>query len=440
MFRAIAGSLLLGSSALWALTLDVRELEVTDCFVEQSVQIRYFVNESNQLCEEEGGGEFVLDDTLFWVRDGKLFASGSGDILGSIVDASGERQLALYSEIDGYSTRLDISSQFTLIPEGLNDHGWTIASYQDREGITHGILWTPETGAKYLAQFRPTAINNLGIIAGTNGTTALIWEDGQLSDLSEALQGSTSTSIVVITEVISIDDDNRMIARGFTAAGEQQMVRVAQRSDTTLDDPLRYLVTLNSHGSRMDEAFTLPSNVDVMVPHPSGLDTPYLLLSPPGGQTFEEMLYTDGEGEIPVPSSGGWHVYKSGEKMQNMLLCPWSGSDETQQEYDKWSKWVPKADLSYVKRDAQGRWPKFAIVPARDSEKQMLAHRGQPKFKVKVFGHTTLKSVLQELKRQYPAQPIVFAPLACNYQANVENESVSIGGGSTSDIRSLFNP
>lgn len=438
MFRAIAGSFLLGSSALWALTLDVRELEVADCFVEQSPQIRYFVNESNQLCEGEDKGELVLDDRFAWVRESKLFANGGGDILGSIADASGNHKLALYSELDGFATYLDISFPYTLVPEGLNDHGWTIASYQDREGITHGILWTPETGAQYLAQFRPTAVNNLGIIAGTNGSTALIWEDGQLSDLSEALQGSTSTSIVVITEVISIDDDNRMIASGITAAGEQQIVRITQRSNAALDDPLRYLVTLNSHGSQMDEAFILPSNVYVMVPHPSGLDQPYVLLSPPGDKTFEEMLYTQSASEIPVPSSGGWHVYRPGQKMRNMLLCPWSGSNATQEEYDRWSKWVPKVDLGYVKRDAQGRWPKFAAVPARDAEKQMLAHQGQTKLKVKVFGHTTLKSVLQELKRQYPAQPIVLAPFACNHRANVENETVSMGGGSSSDIRSLF--
>jgi hypothetical protein len=190
--------------------------------------------------------------------------------------------------------------------------------------------------------------------------------------------------------------------------------------------PTRYLVTLNAHGAYSDERFILPVNVYVLVPHPDGFDAPYALSSPSNGLTFEEILYRQSPDVIPQSSSGGWHVYKPGEVIRNVRFRPWSMSSDTSIEYDSWIRTVPPSEKSLVGKAADGKIPDFAFVRARDSKGQALSYMGIPKFKVKVFGSTDLRSVTNRLHQQTQVGPIILIPFTCNDSALARNPAIAI--------------
>lgn len=200
---------------------------------------------------------------------------------------------------------------------------------------------------------------------------------------------------------------------------------------TALSDPLRYLITLNAHGAYSTETFTLPADTYVLVPHPMGFDAPYLLASPPNHVTFEEMLYSQPAGRIPLPSSGGWHLYRPGDAVRNIRFSPWSGSSDPTQEYKSWIQDVPEQDIAAVVRDAEEGIPAFMLVSARDSHKQIITYRGSPRRKVKVFGPSDLRSVIQSLRAQVPTGPVVLAPFTCNDARSASNVAITIDASRT---------
>lgn len=205
-----------------------------------------------------------------------------------------------------------------------------------------------------------------------------------------------------------------------------------------LSDPLRYLVTLNAHGAHSTKTFTLPADTYVLVPHPMGFDVPYLLASPPDHVTFEEMLYSQPAGRIPLPSSGGWHLYRPGDAVRNIRLSPWSGSSDPTSEYASWVQGVPEQDIADVVRDAEERIPAFALVPVRDSHKQVVTYRGAPRRKVNVFGPSDLRSVIQGLTAQLPIGPVVLAPFTCNAAPSASNIAITIDAARTGALPRLI--
>jgi hypothetical protein len=211
----------------------------------------------------------------------------------------------------------------------------------------------------------------------------------------------------------------------------------SKSTSTAVGDPLQHLVTLNSHGTYSTETFTLPADVYVLVPHPLGFEVPYMLSSPPDRITFEEMLYRQPPGRIPRPSSGGWHVYKPGDVIRNTKFDPWSGSSDTGQEYESWTQSVPKEDRAYIVAGPEGKIPAFALVPARDSRKQVLVYRGIPKMKVKVFGPTDLETVIRRLRTRIPVSPIVLIPFTCNNRASVDNVAIDVDLSATDAFPSM---
>ena len=195
--------------------------------------------------------------------------------------------------------------------------------------------------------------------------------------------------------------------------------------------PLQHLFTLNSHGTYSEETFALPADVYVLVPHPMGLDVPYTLNSPPDHVTFEEMLYQQPAGLIPLPSSGAWHLYKPGDVIRNLSLRPWSRSSDTRQEYDSWVQGVPSEDRAYVVTDARGTIPELALVPARGSTRKAIEYEGIRKLKVKIFGPTTLDNVVRQVQRQTSMRPIILAPFTCNDKPATDGIAINIDSSRT---------
>ena len=59
------------------------------------------------------------------------------------------------------------------------------------------------------------------------------------------------------------------------------------------------------------------------------------------------------------------------------------------------------------------------------------------KKKVKVFGNTNLREVVEKLRQENKEKPIVLIPFACN-AASHENASVKCDGISLMDMQALF--
>jgi hypothetical protein len=159
-----------------------------------------------------------------------------------------------------------------------------------------------------------------------------------------------------------------------------------------------------------------------------------MLSSPPSGLTFEEVLYQQPPGQIPRSSGGDWRVYKPGESIRNVKFQPWSRSSDSSLEYESWIRNVPAGDGLLVRRDAGGRIPPFAFVRARDSRSRALGYEGIPKFKVKIFGPTDLKSVTDELHRQASPEPVVLIPFSCNDGSPARGPVIDIDVSRTVDF------
>ena len=188
-----------------------------------------------------------------------------------------------------------------------------------------------------------------------------------------------------------------------------------ERNNNSEFDPFSSLVTINCHGLRMNENFRLQNHVYVLVPHPQGLEASFLLDSPPGNISFEELIYNQGDGNLPESSAGNWFLYRPGELIRNIAFNPWSLNKNTRIEYNNWVKRVPKDDLAYVEASEKSI-PRFAIVPARSSNGSLLYYKGQLKTKVKVFGTTSLSEILGYLLNLNHS--VVLIPFTCNQGEN----------------------
>jgi len=231
---------------------------------------------------------------------------------------------------------------------------------------------------------------------------------------------------------------------------------VSAEKPTVITEPLEHLVTLNSHGAFSNETFKLPPNVYVLAPDPKGFDTPYTLSSPSG--TFEEMIYgseqqPNSASQFPKPSSGGWKLYKPGEQVRNVHFSPWSGANNTEEEYRIWQQRLGKnaePDSKAAGIVDPKNVPKFALVNARDRHNEQVKYGNVDKQKVKVFGQTNLNDVVTELsKKNKPKpgeklKPIILVPFTCNYdphKGSKGNASIHCHENdpkNTSDITTLF--
>lgn len=221
-------------------------------------------------------------------------------------------------------------------------------------------------------------------------------------------------------------------------ATDHEREDVSPMDEAILLDPLEHVVTLNGHGTFAHDTFVAPEAVFVLAPHPEGFDQPYGLGSPPNDVSFEEMIFVNGPDRFPVPSSDGWRLYRPMDAIPNVVLGPWSGSKDRDEEHARWLDRVPAADADYVRRDEEGRLPAFATVPARTSTGDVATYRGRPRLKVKVFGPTDMETVVTELARtSAPGEPVVFIPFTCNL-APSGNETISITGARTGDLRASF--
>ena len=288
------------------------------------------------------------------------------------------------------------------------------------------------------------------------------WDTGKPTSRTISLQRLVSHSLVSDEEVRQFIKDQSidvpaLLGEGLTERlfkkhrgkgfqsfmkGEVAPAQAAQlvpQPPIKLGDPLKCMITLNSHGAFSRQQFQLPPNVYVAVPHPQGFDHPYIVESPQEGKSFEEMIYRQGGGpkQFLDSSCNGWRVYKPGEMVNNLRLSPWTPSENTQEEFDSWRPRAPE-DADQVLRIHEGVIPRFAMVPARNGKNEKFKYKGEPKDKVKVFGSTDLQTVIAELQRLRPDKPIVLVPFACNYSSQGDNPSVRCTLNNPIDLTSLF--
>lgn len=204
-------------------------------------------------------------------------------------------------------------------------------------------------------------------------------------------------------------------------------------------DPIRDLVTINCHGGFSHSKFELPPNVFLLIPHPNGLDQSYVLNS--GKTSFESMIYGRNDGQLPLPTSGGFQLCEPGSVVNDLFLTPWSGAHDTQVEYEAWAKRGAKSAPQDADAFKGKPIPAFATVPARNGKGEQFKYKGQNKEKVKVFGATTLQAVIEERVRNTPpGQPIVIIPFTCNAKSNASNVTISCNPQLGFDISPLFAP
>lgn len=227
---------------------------------------------------------------------------------------------------------------------------------------------------------------------------------------------------------------------------EEVAAPVEVNASNAIEDPLSNLITLNCHGAFSNQTFELPPDVYVMAPHPEGFNAQYTLSSPPGGKSFEEELYGGNPNGFSIPSSGGWKVYKPGEIVRNVNFSPWSGSTNTQEEFNTWKESSGQQDYGSVPLFA-GKPPKFAMVPTRKCRVEangnvsypQCTHNSKGKNKIKVFGNTNLQDVIKELKNKQPEGPIILIPFTCN-AGEGPNQSIHCHGQNRKQISTFFNP
>lgn len=237
-----------------------------------------------------------------------------------------------------------------------------------------------------------------------------------------------STRPLVFKQLEKIEEAEKLAAAGQVK--KQHLAPV---------DPIRDLVTINCHGGFSHSKFELPPNVFLLIPHPNGLDQSYVLNS--GKTSFESMIYGRNDGQLPLPTSGGFQLCQPGSVVNDLFLTPWSGAHDTQIEYEAWAKRVAKSAPQDADAFKGKPIPAFATVPARNGKGEQFKYKGQNKQKVKVFGATTLQAVIEERVRNTPpGQPIVIIPFTCNAKSNAPNETISCDPQRGFDISPLFAP
>jgi hypothetical protein len=251
--------------------------------------------------------------------------------------------------------------------------------------------------------------------------------DGNVECLHIISEFKAALAQKMITPLKVSDKKLALVANAETAV---------EHVEQKITDPIHHLISINCHGTFVNDTFKLPPNVYLLVPHPKGFEKPYILKSPPNGLSFEELIYNRTDGKVPSSSSGGWHVYKPGEHVRNLRLDPWSNSSNVMLEFSNWKERVPPEDVQEVKVSESGTIPPFAVVPARDSKNKKLIYHKEVKTKVKIFGNTNLQQIINELLKKNPNKPIVIAPFTCN--AAQVNEEVYCHNTKTEEIKSLF--
>lgn len=214
-------------------------------------------------------------------------------------------------------------------------------------------------------------------------------------------------------------------------------VNIPSKGKAEALDPINHITTINCHGSFSTETFTLPDNVFVLAPHPKGFKVPYVLLSPPNNETFEEIIYSAKPNSFPEPSSSGWYLYRPNELIPNVAFSPWSCDADRKKEYKQWLGRIPDEDKLQVKLDINGMPPVFAQVRARDSSNKITSYNGKNKTKFKVFGCTDLKTITNELKTNAsPSNPVILISFSCN--AGSCNQSITVNKHKTTNISGIL--
>lgn len=264
--------------------------------------------------------------------------------------------------------------------------------------------------------------------------------DDEVREFIHSLKIDVQALLLTKVDELFLVHRGRFFAEFMRSPVVQAAAPVDVSAKIAITDPLQHMITLNSHGAYSSKKFTLPANVYVLAPHPQGFDQPYVVESPPGGQSFEEMIYRKDGGpqQFITPSSGGWKLYTPGEEIHNLQLSPWSPSACAQDEFDSWSQRVSSQDAQQVLTSNQGSVPRFSLVPARDSSQHQYEYGQKMKEKVKVFSSTDLQTVIETLHKAKPGEPIVLIPFACNYRPGMGNPSVRCDLSRKTNLKKVF--
>lgn len=114
-----------------------------------------------------------------------LAVNNSGDVAGYYDLSSTIGHAFIWTKTSGFQDLGTLGGNSSLVT-GINRSG-TVVGYSDTSsGIAHGFLWTQNGGMQDIGTFIPFAINDHGVLAGTQATalgqsTAAIWSNGHVT-------------------------------------------------------------------------------------------------------------------------------------------------------------------------------------------------------------------------------------------------------------------
>lgn len=218
-----------------------------------------FINNSNEISENainDNGDMYrvhehklyknnqVIESTLKWLpyfdgpmqnpkRTTSIKVNNTGMVLGTVETSSERIDLVIYDESSNSMTVISRNTKYLLSPSSINDNGVVVGEVVGQLGrqTNRGFLWSSDLGLQYL-NFIPKAINNDGLIVGTNGyESGVVWRKGKIINISDEIEldSNFSTELISIDVLHDINDQGQMIGEGRTQDNRIQFVRISPR-------------------------------------------------------------------------------------------------------------------------------------------------------------------------------------------------------------------
>lgn len=195
---------------------------------------------------------------------------------------------------------------------------------------------------------------------------------------------------------------------------------------------LERTITLNAHGNFNPQKITVPTGIEVLIPHELGTGHSYT--TPDIFYTYEEKLYDDGYFNY----NRGWSLYKPGDTINNMKFRPLSTSSckHVSEQHAIQKPLINHHTCNLDKFNFFNFCPLFAID---GKQKHIKAPNGANKLKIKTCGYFELRHLfavlprhLEQIQNEMPElntsphfSNIVLIPYTCNASDGI-NEDLTI--------------
>jgi len=146
-----------------------------------------------------------------------------GQIVGYSTNAAGNHQAAFWTSASATSQNLGTTwAAYESFAFDINDNGQIVGEFtHNGSSYTGAVLWTNGT-ATLLPGFSDSstytyakAISNTGVVVGTCGSSAVMWQDGVITDLNDLVAGTGWR----LTASSDVNDLGQIIGAGYNPQG-----------------------------------------------------------------------------------------------------------------------------------------------------------------------------------------------------------------------------